>query len=850
MASFFCPTKMDICPQSLYFHLFTFAKKIHLKFNFMKRDYLLLILLSIFSTFLSAQVDPGTTNLKHQWTFDDGTALDVVGGVEGTIVGNGVLSNKGFNTTNGGYMSFPGAQIAANTYTGLTMEVWCTSAQGKNTGWTMLSFLGESDAGGWGRNYTFISIARAIDGSMAALETTAWDGVSGPEYDDGKLHHFVQTIDNQTLKFYVDGALIATDTLAAGNSLAGISSSLAYLGRGGWTADPNWLGIFHKYSLYDKALSTDEILYLFQAGAEAQSVISVTTSAVALDSNYPAETFFVSSSNIADDITISAPEGITVMPTVVNKNLNDQEVAIFWDGSVPVDGTVTIKSGATEVSFPVKTADDSSCFNLLYPNDVNYVTDPGLNSVSNFTGWGTFKAVNVISSPESVYCGANSMQVGDGVNVSSGSLNVNLTGVLEPSTTYRVRVMVKTMDGNFQVGLWGWSNGEGDINHPIDTQGEWQAVDFTFTTGAVLGANQGMFVNNYLCTGTIAFADNWEMYMLPESTLSASKKAFAFDPEFVTTSFTLSGNNLSENAVITAPDGILVDHLIIMPNDENKIQGDTLHVSWNTSSVVDGKITISSSGLTLEIPVKTTLNSNSLCMTQAYPDKVNLVAEPYLNDISKFGGWGGRSLVSIATQPDSVYCGSHTGKIEGTGSMDVVLTGLLKKGTQYASHAMVKTVGGTFQMGVWGYDALAIGDKQDTIDTKGLWEPMTFYFTTSDTLGATAGVFFNNYQRSGTLGYIDNWEIVELGPVGYVPVNNQNFSAYFSDGKLVAAYNLNSPSQVSIQVYNMQGVLVYTAMQNGLSGMQHSILNVNLSQGVYLVRLEANNQVYLQKLIQ
>jgi hypothetical protein len=473
----------------------------------------LLFVVFVFAFPLSAQIDPGSANLKHQWTFDDGTATDHIGNVTGIIHGNARLVNKGFNTTGNGYMSFPAAEIGISSFPELTVEIWCTSDAGKNTGWTMLSYFGAS-TGGAGNNCTFISIARADDISMVALETAGfWDGVTGPEYDDGRLHHIVSVINNQTVKMYIDGVLIAVDTITAGNSIANISTALAYLGRGGWTADPNWLGIFHKYSLYDKALNDQEVLFLYQEGAESESVISATLSSLALDSDYPAEMFNVTSANLlTGNITISVPNGLIVEPAVIPANIADIPVAIVWDMTTLLDGEIVLSSGGTSFSIPVKTVHSVDCYSPLYDNIENIVWDPGINNMANFSGWGEKSIVSVITEPENVYCGANSAVVGDGLRVGSGSLNVDFTPMVFPLTTYRIRAMVKTVDGTFQLGVLGYERGQPDINHVIDTHGEWMPIDFTFSTGADMGDVRVMFFNNWQCTGTKAYIDNWEMY--------------------------------------------------------------------------------------------------------------------------------------------------------------------------------------------------------------------------------------------------------------------------------------------------------------------------------------------------
>ena len=78
--------------------------------------------------------------------------------------------------------------------------------------------------------------------------------------------------------------------------------------------------------------------------------------------------------------------------------------------------------------------------------------------------------------------------------------------------------MIKTINGGFQIGIAGWDNGASDKNFPIETSGEWQPLDFTFTTGANPASSPVMFLNNWHCTGTKAFIDNWEMYEVPSIT--------------------------------------------------------------------------------------------------------------------------------------------------------------------------------------------------------------------------------------------------------------------------------------------------------------------------------------------
>jgi hypothetical protein len=215
-------------------------------------------------------VDPGTDNLTHLYTFDDGTANDSVGTAHGTLEGDANISG-GSLVLDGDddWMSMPGDVIALNTYSELSIECRFTSIAGGNTEYTMLAYFGDS-IGELGANGFFISCARGDDKSRAAISignTSApyesESGADGPEYDDGLEHHMVSTINATDITLYIDGVLISSTPLDTQNSISGISQNLAYLGKGGYAADPEWAGAIDSFRIYNKALSEAEVLYLF-----------------------------------------------------------------------------------------------------------------------------------------------------------------------------------------------------------------------------------------------------------------------------------------------------------------------------------------------------------------------------------------------------------------------------------------------------------------------------------------------------------------------------------------------------------------------------------------------------------
>ena len=220
-------------------------------------------------------VDPGTDNLTHSYTFEDGTANDSVGTANGTLVGDATVSG-GSLVLDGedDWMSMPGDVIALNTYSELTIEAWFTSVAGGNTGYHMLVAFGEEGTGDSttaGYRYLFMSPARGDNVSRAAIQTRSMDadpfndetGVNAStEHDDGQLHQFVCTVDAANLAFYIDGERIGVAALAPGNEIAGISQAVAYLGKGVYTVDPEWAGSIHEFNIYNRALTSDEVRYL------------------------------------------------------------------------------------------------------------------------------------------------------------------------------------------------------------------------------------------------------------------------------------------------------------------------------------------------------------------------------------------------------------------------------------------------------------------------------------------------------------------------------------------------------------------------------------------------------------
>ncbi|MBN2765677.1 MAG: T9SS type A sorting domain-containing protein [Paludibacteraceae bacterium] len=730
----------------------------------MKKTYLfwyLVILLGAISG-VSAQVAPDNASLVHQWTFDDGTANDVVGGLNGVLKDGATVKNKALNLTTGGFVELDAAELAINTYSELTVEGWYTSLAGANNSFHMLYYFGGQN-GTSGVNYTCITPARGNNVSRAMISVSGFgneNGVDGPELDDGLLHHMVCVIDAYTLTFYIDGVMQNFIDIQGTEMLAGLGNTLAYFGKGGFTNDPTFKANIHKMSIYNAALTADNVSYLFSEGPEADALISPSQSSVAFDQRHYAQVLTVSGIALTEQITITTPEHIYAEPSTLPANATNVEFTLMYDESgEPVDGDIILLSGTTEARIAVKAVSDADCFVALYPELENMITDGGMNDLKNFGGWGDKSVKNIIDHPDFVYCGANTIQIGS--EDIRGSLDFPMDNLLTPSTTYRLKLMVKTT-ARFNLGIERF-DGNNKMLVPLNTQGEWQVIDTTFSTGAEFPANPVMYINNWDGDGGqlgMAYVDNWELYVSPDKKIVPTVTGLAFDNSMTFGEFKVTANNLDEEIVITAPAGITVDPAVL-PLDASVA---LLTVTYDGTTAVDGNILLKSGDVEATVKVKST--NDSECFVPL--EEGNLVTDPKMNSLSSYSVRSSVSLASIISEPENVYCGAYSmkvgnGKNTDSGFLDLPLAGLVTANSAYKVKLMAKT-NGIFNIGIEHIDVYAPNEGKliVPVNTNNEWQAVEFYFTTGAELPTNPVIYFNNWPgdgATGTVAFVDNWEI-------------------------------------------------------------------------------------------
>jgi len=237
---------------------------------------------------ISAQVKPSPVNLKHLWDFESGSANDKIGDADGILkkdaeIGGGQLKLLGTDAQ-AGYVELYADVIQINTFPEITLEIWATANAVEINNPNMLVCFGATQ-GTLGFDYFFYTPSRRFTGDpetrvgVSVGTYNAEDGITYTTLDDEQLHHHVVTWKDSLVVLYVDGDSVGSSTLDSANTQnwfhigTTLSNDSAFIGKGGYSSDPTWKGTVDLVSLWDKALSYDEIKWLFEAGENRGPIV-------------------------------------------------------------------------------------------------------------------------------------------------------------------------------------------------------------------------------------------------------------------------------------------------------------------------------------------------------------------------------------------------------------------------------------------------------------------------------------------------------------------------------------------------------------------------------------------------
>ncbi|TWT35296.1 hypothetical protein KOR34_01840 [Posidoniimonas corsicana] len=224
--------------------------------------------------------------LVHQYTFNDGTASDLIGGAHGALSGDanielGVVDLPGDGDD---FVNLPGGVIQINDYTDATFEAWFSYRGGG--AWQRVFDFGSTNFSGQGRDYLFFTPNSGAGDHRAAITDNGGGGdedvaVGGPTLNVDEAYHVAVVVDdtqNNRLSVYINGQLAGDTFLSV--SMDELDNDNAYLGRSNYNADDNLNGAIDEFRIYNHALSAQEVLDSFTAGPVPLDSLGITVNTV------------------------------------------------------------------------------------------------------------------------------------------------------------------------------------------------------------------------------------------------------------------------------------------------------------------------------------------------------------------------------------------------------------------------------------------------------------------------------------------------------------------------------------------------------------------------------------------
>lgn len=216
--------------------------------------------------------------LVHQYTFQDGTANDGIGGLAGSLAGTAAVSGGQLTLDGAGSMNLDGSALDLAGFSNLTIEAWATPSSAMGGFHTIFGAGNVNTVNGdWLANYTLLQTHRGDNASRAAVQVgdvnqpwTAEEGVNGAELNDDGLHLYTMTVSDigtatETLSFYIDGVQQGSSIVLATTSISNVGTEVASIGSG-YPGDPLWAGTVDEFNIYDNALDSGTVLSNFNAG--------------------------------------------------------------------------------------------------------------------------------------------------------------------------------------------------------------------------------------------------------------------------------------------------------------------------------------------------------------------------------------------------------------------------------------------------------------------------------------------------------------------------------------------------------------------------------------------------------
>jgi hypothetical protein len=228
---------------------------------------------------LSLSLAPGHAGLIHRYSFNDGTARDLAGSVDGRLLGPGATiaggqlqlqNDPAAPRENVSCLEFARSVLPEDGHT-VTLAAWFT-AKGIGGFARVLNF-GDSE-GTEGRQFIYFTPCTAEGDARVAItgsEVGAKTYIDFGALDNGAPHLVVIVVDGaaKSLRVFVDGREPRPAQHLGDNTLDKVRPVQNWLGRSSFAADPGLTASIDEFRVYDHALTAEEAAKLHQAGADA-----------------------------------------------------------------------------------------------------------------------------------------------------------------------------------------------------------------------------------------------------------------------------------------------------------------------------------------------------------------------------------------------------------------------------------------------------------------------------------------------------------------------------------------------------------------------------------------------------
>lgn len=184
---------------------------------------------------------------------------------------------------------------------------------------------------------------------------------------NGQIEFYCATIENQTMRIYVNGQLVAQKE---GNMIANVARSQNFIGHSNWCfADPDFKGFMDEVRLYNRALTAEEIRLLYESPALVTGPATVCVGEPAQLEAQGGVRYEWSPTTFLDNASISNPIAMTDQDTTIT-----YQVEIFFPDNCSITDSITLTIDAcldcAGVSNGSAVRDD--CGECLQPDDPNF----------------------------------------------------------------------------------------------------------------------------------------------------------------------------------------------------------------------------------------------------------------------------------------------------------------------------------------------------------------------------------------------------------------------------------------------------------------------------------------------